>query len=119
MDKGLYEKYTVINNKTGKQIEGMVFVLLPDHDVVALKALETYVEYTDNVFLKEDLHDFIKHQQRLKGEIGMNEVKAIKIHDELRQKPSESEKKVEVLRKMLADQIDKNVKSEVKVKRIR
>ena len=45
----------------------------------------------------------------------MNEVKAIK----LRQKLSESEKTVEVLRKMLADQIDKNDKSEVKVKRIR
>jgi len=35
----------------------------------------------------------------------MNEVKAIK----LRRKLSESEKIVEVLRKMLADQIDKNV----------
>ena len=49
----------------------------------------------------------------------MNEVKAIKIHDDLRRKLSESEKTVEALRKMLADQIDKNVKSEVKVKRIR
>jgi len=48
----------------------------------------------------------------------MNEVKAIKIHDELRQKLSESEKTVEVLRKMLADQIDKNIELEVKVRRL-
>jgi len=49
----------------------------------------------------------------------MNEVKAIKIHDDLRQKLSESEKIVEVLRKMLRDQIVKNVELEVKVQRIR
>ena len=68
MSKGLYEKYTVINNETGKRIEGMVFILRPDRDVVALKALDTYAEYTNNVLLKEDLHEFTKHQQRLKGE---------------------------------------------------
>jgi len=68
MSKGLYEKYTVINNKTGKQIKDMVFVLRPDRDVVALKALETYVEYTGNIFLKEDLRDLIKHCQALKGD---------------------------------------------------
>jgi len=45
----------------------------------------------------------------------MNEVKAIK----LRHKLSESEKTVEALRKMLADQIDKNVELEVKVQRMR
>ena len=60
MSKGLYEKYTVINNRTGEQIKGMVFILRPDRDVVALKALETYVEYTGNIFLKKDLSDFIK-----------------------------------------------------------
>jgi len=49
----------------------------------------------------------------------MNEVKAIKIHDGLRQKLSESEKTVEVLRKMLADQIDKNVELEVRVQHMR
>ena len=43
----------------------------------------------------------------------MNEVKAIKIHDGLRQKLSELEKTVEVLRKMLADQIDKLSDSEL------
>ena len=48
----------------------------------------------------------------------MNEVKAIKIHDGLRRKLSESEKIVEVLRKMLADQIDKNIELEVKVRRL-
>ena len=42
----------------------------------------------------------------------MNEVKAIK----LRRKLSESEKTVMI--KMLADQIDKNIESEVKVKRL-
>jgi len=49
----------------------------------------------------------------------MNEVKAIKIHDGLRRKLSESEKIVEVLRKMLADQIDKNIELEVKIQRMR
>lgn len=44
----------------------------------------------------------------------MNEVKAIK----LRRKLSESEKTVEALRKMLADQIDKNVELEVKIRRL-
>jgi len=48
----------------------------------------------------------------------MNEVKAIKIHDGLRQKLSESEKTVEALRKMLTDQIDKNIELEVKVRRL-
>jgi len=42
----------------------------------------------------------------------MNEVKAIKTHDGLRQKLSESEKTVEVLRKMSRDQIVKNVELE-------
>ena len=48
----------------------------------------------------------------------MNEVKANKIYDGLRQKLSESEKTVETLRKMLRDQIDKNVELEVKVRRL-
>jgi len=45
----------------------------------------------------------------------MNEVKAIK----LRRKLSESEEIVEVLRKMLREQIVKNVELEVKVQRMR
>lgn len=54
-DEGLYNKYTVINNETGKQVEGACFVLRPDRDNAAYGALLLYAELTTNTDLAVDL----------------------------------------------------------------
>lgn len=52
--QGLYDRYTVIDNRTGQQVEDGFFVLKLT-DPVALKALMTYAEYTDDPVLATDL----------------------------------------------------------------
>jgi hypothetical protein len=39
---GLYDKYTVTNNKTGEVVDGPTFVLRPDKDLNAALALMIY-----------------------------------------------------------------------------
>lgn len=53
--KGLYSKYTVIHNETGKPIEGECFVLRPDRDNAAFGALMVYAELTENTDLAMDI----------------------------------------------------------------
>lgn len=43
-EHGLYEKYRVIKNATGEEVEGC-FVLRPDRDVAALHALSEYAAH--------------------------------------------------------------------------
>jgi len=55
MKSGLYSKYTVISNETGKEIEGPCFVLRPDKDHAAYGALMLYAELTENKELSMDI----------------------------------------------------------------
>jgi hypothetical protein len=67
-EKGLYKKYTVINNDTGKEIEGEAFILRPDRDITAVVALEAYAETTENQALKQDLKEWVKYLKWERGE---------------------------------------------------
>ena len=53
--QGLYGKYTVINNATGKRVEDC-FVLRPFKDPVAWEAVRFYADHTDNKQLAVDLY---------------------------------------------------------------
>lgn len=55
-EKWLYGKYQIINTETGKEVEGFYFVLKPETDYAALRALETYSQYTTNLELAKDLN---------------------------------------------------------------
>ena len=48
MNKGLYDKYTIINNETGKKVECGYFVLKPEIDKVAREAIRAYAFRTEN-----------------------------------------------------------------------
>jgi hypothetical protein len=67
-EKGLYKKYTLINNETGKEIEGEAFILRPDRDDTALVAMEAYAEATENQSLKQDLKAWVKYLRWERGE---------------------------------------------------
>lgn len=58
--KGLYGKYTVINNDTGEEVTDC-FVLRPKKDMAARAALKAYARATEDIPLAEDiLHWIIK-----------------------------------------------------------
>ncbi|KUP24905.1 hypothetical protein [Paenibacillus sp. DMB5] len=61
-DKGLYNKYIVINRETSKEAEGAYFVLQPDKDAAARPALLRYAEETagQNDKLAADLWKWIQ-----------------------------------------------------------
>jgi len=59
--KGLYSKYTLINNDTSKPVTGKYFILKPENDIAAVKALLTYAENTDNKLLSNDILDWLKN----------------------------------------------------------
>ena len=52
--QGLYEKYSVVNVKTGRAIKDC-FVLRPDRDRAAAAALRAYAEVTENKALADDI----------------------------------------------------------------
>ncbi|MEB5480738.1 hypothetical protein P8825_14315 [Shouchella clausii] len=54
-ERGLYEKYTVINNKTGKPVKQFTFTLSPEKDPAAVAALQEYIKVTTNRTLAEEL----------------------------------------------------------------
>lgn len=58
--KGLYDKYTVINNETQKPIDGPAFILRPDRDPYAIAALQRYAELTVNEILAQDITGWIE-----------------------------------------------------------
>lgn len=47
-ERGLYNKYQIINRETGQEAEGDYFVLKPAKDPAARSALMAYAEATDN-----------------------------------------------------------------------
>lgn len=53
-EKGLYNKYKVINQSTGEEVK-CCFVLRPDKDPAAIRALEDYARHTDNHHLSDDI----------------------------------------------------------------
>lgn len=57
-DFGLYDKYTVFDNATGEEKEG-VFVLCPLKDQVAREAMRLYAKLTPNKVLAEDLLNWL------------------------------------------------------------
>lgn len=58
-EKGLYPKYTLINNETGKNAEGEYFILKPLQDPAAVKALLAYAEHTHNKLVANDIRDWL------------------------------------------------------------
>lgn len=54
-DKGLYNKYLIINRETGEEADGSFFVLNPVKDHAAREALEEYARVTSNDYLRADL----------------------------------------------------------------
>ena len=58
-DRGLYDKYKVINNET-KEEETTVFVLNPLKDKVAREAIRCYAKHTRNKVLSRDLDRWVK-----------------------------------------------------------
>jgi hypothetical protein len=53
-EKGLYVKYEVRKKETGELVE-YCFVLRPERDIAAVKALETYAEETQNKQLSQEI----------------------------------------------------------------
>lgn len=53
MSNGLYAKYEVYKN--GKPVNKPLFILSPETDPVARKALRTYADETDNLELSAEL----------------------------------------------------------------
>ncbi|TYA10972.1 hypothetical protein FRY98_24715 [Paenibacillus faecis] len=60
LNKGLYNKYQIINRETGREVEGDYFVLKPATDPAARAALEAYAEATNNENLKVDLFAWLE-----------------------------------------------------------
>ncbi|MEK5166171.1 hypothetical protein NYE69_28100 [Paenibacillus sp. FSL R5-0527] len=54
-NKGLYNKYQIINRETGQEAAGNYFVLKPAKDPAARAALLAYAEATDNYQLAADI----------------------------------------------------------------
>ncbi len=44
---GLYKKYTVIDNRTGEEVDEFTFTLKPEGDPLAYQALATYRDEAD------------------------------------------------------------------------
>lgn len=65
-NKGLYNKYTVINNETGKEIDGPAFILRPDRDHAAVQALRIYAIYTTNDVLSRDITEWMREERAKK-----------------------------------------------------
>lgn len=57
--RGLYPKYTLINNETGKKAVGEYFILKPQEDPAAVKALLAYADHTSNRLLANDIRDWL------------------------------------------------------------
>lgn len=58
--KGLYNKFTVINNETGEEVKDC-FVLRPEIDYAARQALETYALCTPNKELMVDIYNWLNN----------------------------------------------------------
>ena len=56
--EGLRHKYNVFKAETGEPVENC-FVLRPDRDLAARKALYTYLLSINNIDLADDLHDWL------------------------------------------------------------
>lgn len=54
-NRGLYNKYQIINRNTGKEVDGDYFILKPSNDPAARAALDAYAEATDNEQLAMDI----------------------------------------------------------------
>ncbi|WP_049894990.1 hypothetical protein [Paenibacillus antibioticophila] len=54
-NKGLYNKFKIVNRETGEEADGDFFVLKPINDPAARAALLTYAEKTDNKQLAVDI----------------------------------------------------------------
>lgn len=53
-EKGMYEKYSVINNLTGERVKDC-FVLKPTKDPAARAALRTYAEATRGTLISDHI----------------------------------------------------------------
>ena len=61
MEKGLYPKYKVINNRTGEEVKDACFIMKPETDEAARVAILAYANATDNKKLADDLRKWIKY----------------------------------------------------------
>lgn len=56
--KGLYGKY-IITKVDGTTVSDRCFILKPDKDPAAVKALQAYAAATDNEYLRNDLYKWV------------------------------------------------------------
>jgi hypothetical protein len=65
---GLHKKFTVIDNRTGEEVDEFTFTLKPESDPMAYAALETYRDAADieggYEELVEDLDQFFSNTPR-------------------------------------------------------
>ncbi len=61
--KGLYNKYRVVRNDTGEEVDGC-FILRPVTDTAARIALATYAEATHNPRLGRDIREWLKELRK-------------------------------------------------------
>ena len=67
MSKGLYAKYIVKYADDGSQVEGFCFVLRPDRDYAARRALRVYALCTLDFKVARDLYDYLCELERNAG----------------------------------------------------
>jgi len=58
-NRGLYDKYKILDGETGEEKQGTYFVLKPDTDPAAIAALQKYAEITTNEELAEHISCWI------------------------------------------------------------
>ena len=69
MSKGQYAKYIVKYADDGSQVEDFCFVLRPDRDYAARRALRIYAMCTLDFKVARDLNDYLDQLERNAGVI--------------------------------------------------
>jgi hypothetical protein len=59
MQKGIYHKYHVTKADDGSPVIGFCFVLRPDRDAAARRALREYARATPNSILGQDIDEYL------------------------------------------------------------
>jgi hypothetical protein len=60
-EKGLYNKYKILDRETGEKKDGEYFVLKPSKDPAAFAALKRYAEITPNSELASNIESWLEY----------------------------------------------------------
>jgi hypothetical protein len=64
-ERGLYNKYKILDCETGEEKQGSYFVLNPEKDPAAISALKRYVEMTPNRQLASDIENWLEAMEMM------------------------------------------------------